>query len=481
MWQLIFMINGCFISILGGTMLMVAAFDMYINQAGWSYFINAAMLTLFIGIMLFLSNRSGIKNISIRQGFLLTTTSWFSLSLLGALPFMLSGAVSSFHDAFFETMSGLSATGASIFADVEALPPAILLWRSLLTAIGGIGIVIFAVALLPFLGIGGMQIFQRENSDVGDKLMPKFHYIAKRILIIYILFGVLCAGGYHWAGMNWFDAVNQAMSTVSTSGFSTKNNSFAYWNSVKVEAVAIVFMLLSSLPMTFYIMLLQNKFRHSLRTEQVKTFLKVLLLYIAGTTLWLLWRRVYPNFFTALRYAAFNVVSVSTTTGFASADFLNWGPLAVVVFIIFSLTGGCTGSTTGSIKIFRWQVVWAYMKHSLMQAVDPNRVVLIKIKQYVIDYGVIASVLVFISLFFLTIFALTLVLCVSGMQFLPALSAVIGCVTNTGPGVVPAIGPAGSYGGLSAFAKDVLSFAMLLGRLEILTVLVIFTKNFWRK
>lgn len=481
MWQLVFMINGYFITILGGTMLMVAAFDMYINTASWSYFMNSALFTLFVGIMLFLSNRAPVKNITMRQGFLLTTTSWLSMSFFGAVPFILYKTTNSFHDAFFETMSGLSATGATVFSDIEALPAAILLWRSLLTAIGGIGIIIFAVALLPFLGIGGMQIFQRENSDIGDKLMPKFHYIAKRILFTYILFGVICAVSYHWAGMGWFDAANHSMSTIATSGFSTKNASIAFYDSFKIEMVAVVFMLLCSLPMTFYIMLIQNKFRHSLRTEQVIAFLKFAAFYVLGTTFWLMYKGVYPDFVTSFRYASFNVVSMMSTTGFASTDFLAWGSLAVIIFIIFSLTGGCTGSTTGAIKIFRWQVLWAYLRHSLVQAVDPNRVVLIKIKQYVLESPVIASVLVFISLFFLTIAALTLLLCISGIDFLLALSAVIACITNTGPGVVAAIGPVGNYGGFSNFAKDVLSLSMLLGRLEILTVLVVFTKNFWRK
>ena len=192
MWQLVLMINGYFISILGCAMLAVAGYDMFINSAKWSYFINSALFSLFIGLMLFLSNRTSIKNISMRQGYLLTTTSWFSLGFLSAIPFLLYDCVPTFHDAFFEAVSGISGTGATIFADVENLPKPILLWRSILNMLGGIGIIIFAVALLPFLGIGGMQIFQRENSDVNDKFMPKFHYIAKRIVLVYVFFLLCC-------------------------------------------------------------------------------------------------------------------------------------------------------------------------------------------------------------------------------------------------------------------------------------------------
>ena len=329
MWQLVLMINGYFISVLGCAMLITAGYDMYTFGVTWSQFLNAAIFTLFIGVSLFLSNRTNINTISMRQGYLLTATSWLSLSLLAAVPFMLCGVTKGFADAFFEAVSGLSGTGATVFADVESLPKPILLWRSILNMTGGIGVVIFAAALLPFLGIGGMQIFQRENSDVNDKFMPKFHYIAKRIIIVYATFLVGCILCLYMAGMSWFEAVNHGFSTVATAGFSTKNDSIAAFDSLKIEIIIIFFMLLSSLPMTFFVMLLQNKVRQSIRTIQVEAFLKTYALIVLIMTLWARISGVYDSFFKALRYAAFNVAAIITTTGFSSADYLSWGTFAV--------------------------------------------------------------------------------------------------------------------------------------------------------
>lgn len=481
MWQVVLMINGYFISILGAAMLVVAGYDIYTTSASWSYFLNSAMFCLFIGLSLFLSNRAPIKSISIRQGYLLTTSSWAAVSLLSAIPFVLYGSTSNFHDALFEAVSGLSTTGATILNDIESLPKAVLLWRSMLTAMGGIGIVMFAVALLPFLGIGGMQMFQRENSDLNDKFMPKFHYIAKRIFLVYLFFCALCAVCLYFAGMGWFDAINHAMSTIATAGFSTKNKSILYFDNVKIEVVISVFMLLGALPMTFYIVLLQNKFHQSLRTEQVVSFLKVLFFFIVGTSFCLVFMGVYDNFWTALRYASFNIISVTTSTGLTSVNYLAWGVLFQTLFIIFSFTGGCTGSTAGSVKIFRWQVLWAYLKQSMITAVDPNRVVPVKVKQYTMDPGIISSVLVFVMSFFGVIMAVALLLAFTGLDFATAFSAAVAVVTNVGPGVVASIGPDGNYASLSVVAKYAVMAGMLLGRLEVLTVLVVFTKNFWRK
>ncbi len=481
MWQLVLMINGYFISILGAAMLVAAGYDLYTTSASWSPFLNSALICLFIGLSLFLSNRAPVERISIRQGYLLTTSSWVVISVLAALPFMMYGTTDNFHDAWFEAVSGLSTTGATILSDIEGQPKAVLLWRSMLTAMGGAGIVMFAVALLPFLGIGGMQMFQRENSDFNDKFMPKFHYIAKRIFFVYFFLCSLCAVCLYWAGMNWFDAVNHAMSTISTAGFSTKNKSVLFYDNAYIEAVISTFMVVGALPMTFYIVLLQNKFRHSLRTEQVISFLKVLAFYILGSSLLLVLTDVYGSFWTALRYTSFNIISIVTSTGLTSTDYLAWGVIFQTLFIIFALTGGCTGSTSGSIKIFRWQVVWAYLKQSLVTAVDPNRVVPVKVKQYTISPEAVSSVLVLVVAFFVTIFVSTLVLAFLGLDFATAFSAAVACISNSGPGIVDSIGPNGNYGWMSGAAKDCLSVTMLLGRLEILTVLVVFTKNFWRK
>ena len=481
MWQLVLMINGYFISVVGCAMFAVAGYDMYINASSWSLFLNSALLTMFIGLSLFLSNRTSVNSISIKQGYLLTTTSWLSISLLSTVPFMLYGCTSNFYDAFFEAVSGITGTGATIFSDVESLPKPILLWRSVLNMMGGIGVVIFAVALLPFLGIGGMQIFQRENSDINDKFMPKFHYIAKRIILVYVFFLVCCISSLYFAGMSLFDAVNHGFSTVATAGFSTKNNSIGYFDSALIETIVILFMLLSAFPMTFFVMLLQNKFRHSLRTAQVVAFLKIVFWSVLAMTVWLRISGVSDSLIKSLRYAAFNVVSIMTTTGFSSTNYLSWGTFAVAAFTIIGLVGGCSGSTTGSIKVFRWQVITAFLRQTLALAVSPKRMVPLKIKQFVLGNEVVVSVLIFTTLFFAVAATLVLLLTLSGVDAFTAFAAVMGCITNVGPGVAESVGPDGSFMMFSGFVKYALSAAMLLGRLEILTILVVFTRSFWRK
>ena len=480
MWQPVLMINGYLISVLGIAMLIPAVCDIYWTKSDWSAFLSSAIICLFVGLSLFLANRMTIKKISLQQGYLITVFGWLSLTFLGALPFIISGSIPGFADAIFETMSGLSTTGATILPNIEIMPKAILLWRSMLNCLGGIGIVMFAVAMLPFLGIGGMQIFQRENSDIDDKFMPKFNYIAKRIMIVYTLLVVSCIISLFFAGMGWFDAVNHAMAAIATGGLSTKNASIAYFDSVQIELVLSLFMILGSLPMTFYIMVVQNQDLHSFRTQQVVTFLKVLAVYIIFTSALLVFNGVY-NVGDALRYSSFNIISIVTSTGFVSTDYMLWGAFSSTLFIIFALTGGCTGSTSGSIKIFRWQVVFAFIRQTLTLATDPNRVMPVKIGKLLVSNGVVASVFVFLACYLVSIGVLSVLVALTGQPFDIAFSSVIACLTNSGPGIGSVIGPVGNFSSLPDMAKYILSFAMLLGRLEVITILVVCTKNFWRK
>lgn len=479
MWQPILMIDGYLMSILGMAMLIPAFYDMYLHHSQWSPFVSSAIISIFFGGMLFLANRMLIKKISIRQGYLITVVCWISMVLLAALPFLLSGTITNFVDAFFEAMSGLTSAGATILPDIEAVSRPVLLWRSMMNGLGGIGIVIFAVALLPYLGIGGMQIFQRENSDSDDKFMPKFIYIVKRIIALYLFLLIACIICFNLAGMSLFDAVNHGLTTTSTGGFSTKNNSFAFFDSPLIEMTAVVFMILSSLPMTFYIALWQSKDWHSSRNIQVAGFFKILFVFTMLVAICLV-LLTDMGVLQALRYAVFNVVSIVTTSGFSSTDYLQWGVWSGTLFLIFSLTGGCTGSTSGSIKIFRWQVFAAFLKKSLIGATEPNRVIPVKIENYNIDHKLVNSVFIFLSAYIVCLGAFTLILSLSGLDFTVALSTITACITNVGPGIVAENGPAGNYAFLSPFAKVICSFAMLIGRLDVLTVLVLFTRNFWR-
>ena len=477
MWQPVLMICGYFISVLGIAMLLPAAVDIYYSHANWSIFISASIVSMFIGLSLFLANRGKIKEISIQQAYLLTVISWTSVALLASLPFIFYGTP--WPDAVFEGFSGISATGASIYGNVEALPPSILLWRALLNGMGGIGIVIFAIAMLPFLGIGGMQIFQRENSDVDEKFMPKISYIAKRIIVVYLLLMAVCLLSLKFLGMGWFDAVCHTLTTISTGGFSTKNASIGAFKSSAIEWIVTLFMFLGALPLTLYHSLLVMRNTHSLRLIQVKAFVKILLIYIAFMTIWLVYNGVYAPF-TALRYAAFNIVSVVTSTGYSSVDWLNWGAFSATAFVIFALTGGCTGGTSGGVKIFRWQIVIAQLKRSFITTTEPNRMLPLKVGETTISQNAAYSIFVFFIAYAFSVAGISLLVALSGVDFATAFSATISCITNSGPGNTAAIGPYGNYAGFSDGIKLILAFTMLLGRLEILTVLVLFTKSFWR-
>ncbi len=478
MWQPVLMISGYFISVLGLAMLFPAAVDIFYTRSNWSLFLTSSIISVFIGLSLFLANKNKIKDISIQQAYLLTALSWIAVTILAAIPFSLYG--SSGADSLFEAASGVSTTGATIYANVEGLPRSLLLWRALLNGLGGVGIVIFAIAMLPFLGIGGMQIFQRENSDVNEKFMPKISYIAKRIILVYVLLLVVCGLALKLAGMGWFDAICHSLATVATGGLSTKNNSIGYFNSPSIEWIITLFMFLGAIPLTFYHSFLATRNIHSLRSEQVITFTKVLAVYILFMSCWLTYKGIY-GFSDALRYSAFNIVSIVTTTGFCSTDYLKWGAFASSAFIVFALTGGCTGSTSGSIKIYRWQIVFAQIKRSLIGTTEPNRLLPLKIGSVNIGSGVAGSIFIFLGAYCISVAVLTLLIAITGLEFETAFSAVIACITNSGPGIGKIIGPSGNYSSLSDFAKYLLAFAMILGRLEVMTILVIFTKSFWRK
>lgn len=478
MWQPVLMISGYILGILGVIMLIPAGFDLAQDSKQWSHFISAAVITMFVGISLFLANRTKIERITLKQGYLLTATSWILSALFAALPFILFKSAPSNIDAVFEAASGITGTGATIMTDVENLPKSILLWRSMLNALGGLGIVIFAVALLPFLGIGGMQMFQRENSDSSDKFMPKFSYIAKRIVIVYCLLTAIACGTLFLCGMNWFDAVNHAMSAIGTGGFSTKNNSIAFYNSAKIEFAIMMFMLAGSLPMTFYILLFRRG--NADKYSQISVFLKTVLFLSCFVGIYLFSSSGY-GLLESLRYAFFSVIATITTTGLSAVDYTDWGVWATSVFLLFSFCGGCTGSTCGSVKIFRWQTIYAFLRKYLISAVEPHRVVPLKIGKVNASEKITTSVFVYVFSFIICLIGISLIICLLGVNFQTSIAATTACITNVGVGSINIIGPSGNYAFFAPSVKAILAFAMLLGRLEIITVLVILTCSFWRK
>jgi trk system potassium uptake protein TrkH len=384
----------------------------------------------------------------------------------------------SFTNAFFESMSGLTTTGATVIVGLDAAPPGILLWRALLQWLGGIGIIGVAIAILPALGVGGMQLFRTESSDRSEKVMPRAREIATAIVLIYAGLTMLCGVAYWLVGMTPFEALAHALTTVSTAGFSTSDSSMGHWNSPALHWLATLFMLSGAIPFVLYIRLFQGQ-RDALRDSQVWVLLGFLALVITCLATWLVLTGRYGAA-DALRYAAFNVVSVVTTTGYATTDYGLWGNVAVGVFFGLMFVGGCTGSTSGGMKIFRFEVMARMLRSHFLRLLYPRGVFARVYAGRPLPDDVVASVVVFFSLYFTCYSALTIALMAFDLDFLTSASAAATSLSNVGPGLGPIIGPAGNFSTLPDASKWLLSFGMLLGRLELFSILILFVPQFWR-
>ena len=441
-------------------------------------FLWASLLTFLCGLALVIRGRPEQSNLRPRDMYLLTVSSWVAVAVFAALPLRFSADIS-YTDAFFESMSGITATGSTVLSGLDSLSPGLLMWRSLLHWLGGIGFIAMAVAILPLLRIGGMRLFQTESSDRSEKLMPRSHMVAKSIVLVYV--GITAAGTLAlWlAGMNAFDAINHAMSAISTGGFSTSDLSLAKWQQPAVHWVAIVLMILGSLPFTLYVATARGNPRALLGDAQVQGFLGLLLLcwLVMGSWYWLGTGLAWSE---ALRHVAFNVTSVVTTTGFALGDYSLWGNFALMFFFYLGFIGGCSGSTAGGIKIFRFQVAYILLKASLNQLIHPRAVISQRYNRHRLDEDIVRSILTFSFFFGATIGLIALALGLLGLDWMTALTGAASTVSGVGPGLGETIGPAGNFKPLPDAAKWLLSLGMLLGRLEIITVLVLCVPAFWR-
>lgn len=475
----VLLVIGILLSVLAVVMLIPAVVDLFLNNNDWISFFLAAFLTAFVGISLILTNHGENVSLNLKQAFILTTLSWVSVVAFGALPFCFSEVKLSYTDAFFETMSGITTTGATVVVGLDYMPPGIVLWRSLLTGIGGIGIIVFALAILPMLRIGGMQLFKTESSDKSDKIMPRMTQVSLAIASVYFALFVACAISLWLAGMSGFDAINHSLPIISTAGFSTKDAGFLFFNSQAIEYIATFFMAASGLPFVLYVQFLRGDRRAFWNDEQVRWYIRILMGSIAIVTIWLY---LFKDFQLdqAVRFASFNVTSVMTTSGFASADFAQWGGFFdIFIFMIF-VVGGCTGSTTGGIKIFRFQILYQTAKAQLVQLIQPHAIVKMRYNGKAIPEGVTSSVMSFIILYGFSFMMVAIVLAFTGLDFITSMSASASAISNVGPGLGGLLGPMGNYSTISDLAKWTLSFAMLLGRLEIFTILVLFSPKFWK-
>lgn len=475
---------GILLTILGAAMLAPAVADFAARAnsretfAG-AAFVGSAAVTIFVGVLLWMTGRGQLtRKLDLRQAFVLTTSVWVVLSVFAALPMMWGPSRLSFTKAMFESMSGLTTTGASVMSGLDAMSPGILLWRALLHWFGGIGIIAIAIAVLPVLSIGGMQLFRTESSDKSEKFLPRAGSIAKRLLQAYVLLTIICAGCYLTAGLKPFDAVTLAMSTLSSGGFANSDSSLSVFASPAVDYVAIVFMLAAAMPFPLYVRALSGDASRLFTNPEVRVFLAIVavftLLSFAQQSL-----QGISSGETALRGALFTVSSLISTTGFMSVDYTNWGPFSDALFFVLMFLGGCTGSTSGGLKALRISITAKAIRQHLKRISFRAGIFPIRYGGAPVADDVVGSVLSFVFLYLLTFFLIGVALNLMGLDLRTAFSAAIACLANVGPGLGPVVGPASNFGSLPDPALWLLTAAMMLGRLEILTVLVLFMPRFW--
>ena len=472
-------VAGMLLTALAFAMLIPTIADAIAGESDWLVFLSSAAVTLFIGIGLILANYRGSLELSIREAFLLTTLSWIIVAAFAALPFAFSDLNLSYSDAFFEAMSGITTTGATVIVGLDNAPPGILAWRGMLEWLGGVGIIVVALAILPFLKVSGMQLFHTEFSDRAEKVLPRVTQIAAAIGALYLGLSVVCFLSLWIAGMSPFEAFAHALTTISTGGFSTSDQSIAHFDSAHIEMIIIVFMIVGSLPFALYLDVVRGRPRALWRDSQVRAFGAVLLAGTAGLIVWH-WVSSELSFGGALRSSTFNAVSIITGTGFATADYGLWGGFALVVFFFFMFLGGCAGSTSCGIKMFHIQVLFATASSQMQRLLRPHGVFVAHYNRRPIPTTVSNAVMSFFFLFLVTYVVLTLALTALGLDFITSVTSAAAAITNVGPALGPTTGPAGTYATLPDAAKWLLAAGMLLGRLELLTVLVLFTPRFWR-
>ena len=479
-WKPVFYVLGTMLVALAAAMAAPAVVDAVGSNPDWRNFAAAASITLAVGGILIAANHATDMRITVRHGFLLTTLSWLVMSGFAALPFVISDVKLSYADAFFEAISGLTTTGATVLTGLDARPPGLLLWRALLQWLGGVGIIAMAVVMLPFLNVGGMQLFRMESSDRSDKFLPRPRQVAQSLLTAYLVGSVTCVAVYWALGMNLFEAVCHMMATISTGGYSTSDRSIGHFQSPALEWAVIVFMLASGLPFVLYVGALRGRLSPFVRSQQVRGFVIFVLAVVFVVAVWL-WRTQYMAPMEALRMSAFHVVSVVTTTGFRTADYIPWGGFFQIVMLLLIFVGACAGSTAGGIKFYRVHILVDMMRARGRQLVYPNAIFPAAYDSRPVSQEVRLAVALFVFVYVGTVGALAIVLAALGLDLVTALSGAATAVGNVGPGLGLMIGPSGAYTHLSDAAKWALSAGMLLGRLEIFTVLVLLSPSFWRR
>ena len=475
-YKTVFFTLGILQIILGIFMLLPIIIQFFYSEIDSSFF-GAALVTTIFGILFFLSNLDHDKKLNLQQAFLLTSLSWLSIAIFGSLPFIFSNIEFSITNAFFESMSGITTTGSTIIPNLENMPKGILFWRAILQWLGGIGIIVMAITLMPIMNVGGMQLFKISNNDSSEKILPKSKEIAIRLIYIYFGLTTLCAISYKILGMNVFDSMTHSMTTIATGGFSNYNESIGFFDSVYIEISAMIFIILGSLPFIAYIKFLSGNRGIFFSDIQIKTFIKT----IAFSTILLIVYLILNNSSNLdIRSIFFNVISILTGTGYVNAQFDNWGGFPLLLFLGLMFIGGCAGSTTCGVKIFRIQILWSFVGNQLKKIIYPKGIFVLKYDKNPIDNKFVSSIISFIYMYLIIFFIITALLSLTGLDFITSISGAATSISNVGPGLGSVIGPNGNFSSLPDISKWILTLGMILGRLELFAILVLFLPSFWR-
>ncbi len=480
-YQIVGFTLGMIILILGAFLLLPAFVDWRNGHANAGVFFQNAVFCLFFGGALAISNRNFERHMTVREAFVLTNLSWWALAIVIALPYTMVDIEISFTDALFEAMSGITTTGSTVFAGLDAMSHGILFWRSISHFIGGIGIVAFAMVLLPFLKVGGMQLFQTESSDKSEKALPRSIQIVSALMKIYFLITAVGALVFYMLGMSLFDAVNHSMAAVATGGFSTSDSNFGKFNdSDPLLLTATLLMFMGGLPFILYVKILYRGNLNLWKDEQFRYFTIMVAALTLVLSLWM-WMTSEYSLWRSFVLCIFNIVSVLTTTGFTNVDYLQWGSFPILFFLFLTYLGACAGSTAGGIKMMRLIIVARATIRHIKNLIYPSAVFPVYYQKKPLDSQIIMDVAGFLALYVTTNVIITILLTLCGLDFETALSGAATAIANVGPGIGPIIGPVGNFSTLPDSAKWILTLGMLLGRLEIMTVLVLFSPHFWRR
>jgi trk system potassium uptake protein TrkH len=478
-YKTVFFSIGVLLVILGLFMIVPFFIQVIYDQKNGT-FLSSASITIFIGILLTLTNLEENRKLSLQQAFILTTLAWVSIAIFGSLPFILSELKLSFIDSFFESMSGITTTGSTIIIDLDNAPKGILIWRAILQWLGGIGVIVMAITVLPLLNIGGMQLFKTEGPDATEKILPKAREVTITISIIYLSLTAACGLAYWFFDMNVFDSVAHAMTTIATGGFSTYSNSIGHFQNPSIEIVAIIFIILGSIPFFSYLKFVKGNKKIFFNDAQIKGLIYILIFSIILMFFYLLFTNKELYFLENLRISTFNIVSILSGTGYVTEDFSLWGKFPLVFFLLLMFIGGCAGSTTCGIKIFRFQIIGYFIMNQIKRIAYPHAILPIKYDNETITDSFVYSIIAFVFLYFFIFFILAALLSLDGLDFMSALSGSATAISNVGPGLGSVIGPDGNFSSLPNFSKLSLCLGMLLGRLELFAVLVLFFPSFWK-